>query len=403
MADAFFTASMPCFHTFSRRPAACSAQYLAWALVLAWHAGTLPLNAVETAPVVVAPAAATAEKSAAAVKPATTDSDDSATESPRERSRVLTKRNPIASEYQEPSSFGHIPGVASDGEGVDFRAFFGSPGLKRPGARPGLAELTYTYNALAAAGAWGGQVGWRGATHSERPLIIDLRVQQQSAIRAIQFYEAAWEKTPGTLAPGTRYLDRARISQDDIDTTNRTARVALEKKLFPVLLAFVQFTGANYDDVAQRNRIEFNYGAGTLSSATGTPQISPDGSLLQADSANAATRRYFSDAVTEREIRRYSAGLILERPRFNADLRGYFSDWQNRVSTDAWNFTESKLALSYDLSSPWFPRLEKTSGTPYTDLTQATFNDLRLQRPLTVDKDRALRLDTDWKLLDEDT
>ncbi|MCX6936799.1 MAG: outer membrane beta-barrel protein [Verrucomicrobia bacterium] len=359
-------------------------------------------GAAQTAPTVVAPPPAAVGEKAAAAKPATED-DDSATESPRERSRVLTKRNPIASEYQEPGAFGRIPGVASDGEGVDFRAFFGTPGLKRPGPQPGLAELTYTYNALAAAGAWGGQIGWRGATPGERPFIIDLRVQQQSAIRAIQFYEAAWEKTPVTLAPGTRYLDRARISQDDIDTTNRTARVALEKKLAPGLLAFVQFSGANYDDVAQRNRIEFNYGAGTLSSATGTPQISSDGSLLQANSANAGTRRYFSDAVTGREIRRYSAGLILERPRFNVDLRGYLSDWQNHVSTDAWNFTESKLALSYDLSSPWFPRLEKTAGTPYTDLTQANFNDLRLQRPLTVDKDRALRLDTDWKLLDEET
>ncbi len=394
---------MPCSPSLFHRPLARSTQLIVWALVLAWRAGSSPLNAAVTAPVVVAPAAATAEKSAAAKPTAATESDASATESPRERSRVLTKRNPIASEYQEPSAFGRIPGVASDGESVDFRSFFGTPGLKRPGPQPGLAELTYTYNALATAGAWGGQIGWRGATPGERPLIIDLRVQQQSALRAIQFYEAAWEKTPGTLAPGTRYLDRARISQDDIDTTNRTARVALEKKLFPGLLAFVQFTGANYDDVAQRNRIEFNYGAGKLSSATSTPQISPDGSLLQANSANATTRRFFSDAVTEREIRRYSAGLILERPRFNADLRGYLSDWQNRVSTDAWNFTENKLALRYDLSSPWFPRLEKTAGTPYTDLTQATFNDLRLQRPLTVDKDRALRLDTDWKLLDEET
>ena len=392
---------MPHRSSFSHRPASRSAQLLAFVLVVTWHSSLSGLGAAEKAPSLVASTPASGAKTAP--KPTTNTDDDSANQSPRERSRVLTKRNPIASEYQEPSAFGRIPGVASDGEGVDFRAFFLNPGLKRPGPKSGTAELNYTYNALAAAGAWGGQLSWRGATEGKNPLIIDLRVQKQSAVRAIQFYEAVWQNTPATLAANTRYLERARISQDDIDTTNDTARVALEKKLFPGLLAFAQFTGANYEDSARRNRIELNYGAGTLSSPSGTPLISSDGSLTQANSTNAGTRRFFSDARTEREIRRYSAGLILERPRFNADLRGYLSDWENNVSTDAWNFNESKVALSYDNSSPWFPRLEKTSGTPYTDLTKSLFGDLRQQSPLTLDRDRALRLETDWKLLDQET
>ena len=348
----------------------------------------------EAAPSEVALAAAIALVNAPAA-----DADE-VMESPRERGRVLQKRNPIASEYQVPGSLGRSPGASADGEGNDFASFFPATGsLIGSAVTPDRVTLGFTYQELSGAGEPGFDARWgrRGGRTGER-WAIDLRAGVNAADRLIEHYEAAWATTAaaGGAAP-VYYLQRPRISQDSIATRARSAGLHLERELGRAHTGFFQVLWSDYDDDFYRNRLELNTGKGAL--VAGSAEVAA-GSTTQTAGAYAGggARRYFSRSLTARDIVRLQAGGRWAAEGWTIDYAAYHASWKSGGRSDGWNFFDTGLDLRYEIVDPYFPRLAVTNGVDLNDTSAALFNDLRATESATADTDWAGRVDLERKL-----
>ncbi len=364
----------------------------------------LPARA-ETTGDVAAPAAAPAKATA---------TTEAATESPRERGRVLQKRNPIASEYQAPGTLGRSPGASADGEGNDFRRLLPATGRLTSAAEVTQLSLFGTYQALAGKLSPGTDALVRRRFGSaERPWALELRANVTSATRHIEHYESVWAplvvpgpdgRRPRTGAVAQTFddepvyfLERARTSQDVITTRTRSLSTLLEHRLSPTHTVFVQAAWSDYDDDFYRNRLEYNFGLGAAQPGLGDwPQGGPV--VTEGAYRDAGARRYFGHTLTERDILRFQAGGRLAGPDWRADYAVYHSTWTNRPRADGWNFTDRGLDLAYRLDDPYRPTLAVTNGIDLSDTSRSPFNDLRAALTGTRDTDLAARLDLERRL-----
>ncbi len=364
-------------------------------------------------------AAARADTTDTAASPAPTPpqaapNEEAATESPRERGRVLQKRNPIASEYQAPGALGRSPGASADGEGNDFRRLLPASGRLTTAADAGQLSVFGTYQPLSNDLSPGTDLLVRrrfGST--ERAWGLEVRANITSATRHIEHYEAVWAPLVELAADGRRprneavpqtfggepvyFLERARVSQDAITTRTRSLSALLEHRLSSTHTVFAQAAWSDYDDDFYRNRIEYNFGLGAPQPGAGDrPQ---DGTVVTAgEYRDAGARRYFGHTLTERDILRFQAGGRLSGPAWRADYAAYHSTWVNRPQSDGWNFPDRGLDLAYDLTDPHQPALEVTNGIDLSDTSRSPFNDLRAAQTETRDTDRAARVDFERRL-----
>ena len=355
-------------------------------------------------------AAATPAK-AGAKAPAT---EEAATESPRERGRVLQKRNPIASEYQAPGTLGRSPGASADGEGNDFRRLLPGTGRLLSAPAAGQFSVFATYQSQSADSSPGADLLVRrrfGA--SERAWALEVRANVTSATRHIEHYESVWAPLVELDATGRRprtgavaqtfggepvyFLERARVSQDIITTRTRSASALLEHRLAANHTVFAQAAWSDYDDDFFRNRFEYNFGLGAAQPGAGDR---PQGGTVvtQGEYRDAGARRYFGHTLTARDILRFQAGGRLAGPSWRADYAVYHSTWVNRPQSDGWNFTDRGLDLAYTLDDPYRPTLAVTNGIDLFDTTRSPFNDLRAAQTETRDTDRAMRFDFERRL-----
>lgn len=350
---------------------------------------------------------------APAAAPAATPGQTQATDSPRERGRVLQKRNPLASEYQAPGTLGRSPGAQSDGEGNDFRRLFGSSGTLLEGRNLVRTGVFGTLQSISGRAVPGGEFEVRQVrSDTARAWAWSLRGNVTSADRLIEHYEAAWAPVTelgadGRYAKGGApvlnadgrevfFLERPRVSQDLIDTRTRTLGARVETRFGGEHLLFAQVFWSDYADDFYRHRIELNTGAGMPQSDGGVAD-SPSTTVTAGDYRDASARRYFAHTLTTRDILRFHVGGRSPLAGGRLDYGLYHARWRNDSPSDAWNFTEKGLDLHYDISEPPFPTLAVTNERDLADLERSTFNDLRASRTLTRDLDWAGRLDYERK------
>ncbi|HEY0945357.1 MAG TPA: TonB-dependent receptor [Opitutaceae bacterium] len=351
--------------------------------------------------------------SAAPASPATAAGQTHATESPRERGRVLQKRNPLASEYQAPGTLGRSPGAQSDGEGNDFRRYFGDSGTLLAAGDLVRTGAFATLQSLSGRAVPGGTFEVRQArAGGARPWAWSLRGNVTSADRLIEHYEAAWApvtelgnngRYAKTGAPVLNrdgrevfFLERPRVSQDTLATRTRTLDAQVETRFNGEHLLFVQVFWSDYADDFYRHRIELNTGAG-LPQSDGDVVDSASSTVMAGDYRDASARRYFAHTITTRDILRFHVGGRSPFAGGRIDYGLYHARWRNDSPSDAWNFTEKGLDLHYDISEPAFPLLAVINDRDLAELERSTFNDLRASHTLTRDLDWAARLDYERK------
>lgn len=329
----------------------------------------------------------TTATSPAAVAPPSVPGDADATDSPRERGRVLQKRNPIASEYLALGQLGRSPGAQADGEGNDFRRYFVATGTGLRGRDAAHAGVFFTYQSLSGEATPGFDARLSRHWGAEaRRWSLDLKANVTSADRLIEHYEAAWAPEAG----GQRYyLQRPRLSQDDIYTRTRSVALTVEHRLSATDTVFAQVSWSDYFDDYFRNRIELNYGQGTVTAAGGVV----GNSRSELAVTNAGSRRYFARTKTRRDIGRVHLGGRHDGPVWSVDYGIYYARWDNRPQSDGWNFTERGLDLAYAITDAHLPRFQVTNGVPLDGGTLTTFNDLRSTTTQTLDTDWAARAD----------
>ena len=329
---------------------------------------------------------------ATSVKKPSKSSDDATNQSSRERDRILLKRNPIASEYQLLVSPGTFFGAPSDAEGVDFRAQF-SLSKGQANASKITLEGNMSYQDEAAQAKSGGGIE---LAKSFGPLSLQFSAKRNASERFVDLYQARWlaQSRPNLADNDVLLLGFPRYSRDTLHTTNLSMRWRADYQLRDDLYLSYEGNATNYDDVADRNRLEFQNGVGDVSAVT----LGSDGSTIdRASIDNSRIRRYFHETTTKRDINRHRLALTLEQPDGSLEIGGYYSHWQNQSDWLPWNFIDSGISSQYQIDDRYLPT-ETVANYDQLDISQAQFANYRPSHTVTTDKDYALLLDWDHKL-----
>lgn len=362
--------------------------------------GLAPALWAQTAPVVApaggaAPALSpTASNASSAPSMAASDTN----ESPRERGRVLQKRNPIASEYQ---SFGDVGmGAMADGdaEGVDYRAGF--PAQRITGRRDSLKlGAEWNYNHLSGSSEWGGsvlgQVGWADGSWA-----LAVQVRSSGADRAVEHFQAAWSELVGGLDQNTAttgdeayYLDRPRFTQDKIYTRDNRYTAQLEWAPTEHQLFYLRAFHQDYFDRNYRNRLELQFGAGAFQ-----VEAAEGDTITQGVVTGGKTRRYFGDTITHRDRDRLVLGGETKQAWGGVSYSVYYHRWDLNPYWWDWNFNDTNVSLRYRTDDPSYPTYEVLNGQDFLNTDTARFTSLRLHPTQTRDEDYAGRADLEYRI-----
>lgn len=319
-------------------------------------------------------------------------------ESPRERGRVLQKRNPIASEYQAIGYLGVAPTASADGEGSDFQAFFASVGLplyNGPSTRvEAFAQLQRYRGRIMPGGSLRAYTPLPGS----RPAGLDIVFVASEIEREIEEYRARWANIARSEDRMEAWLlERPRVSLDLIRTRVRTLRTRAEYEVSPGHILFAQLIASALNDIRFRNRLELNFRTAKPEAfAEGVP--SRDITHTAAATDNGTARHYFGETTNRRTTVRAVAGGTHSAPRWNLDYSGFASRWINRPRTHAWNFTDRNLQLAYRIDHAWFPGIRLAPVERVTASDESVLANHRIQQTHTTDTDFAARADFDIDL-----
>ena len=320
--------------------------------------------------------------------PAARPSDDATNQSARERDRILLKRNPIASEYQGNDTPGRFFSAVTDAEGVDFRGQFRlSKGIAA--AHDAGLEANVSYQNVAREYTPGGSVKLAKSFDRWR---LQFNAQRNSLERIVDFYEARWLSIDAPEAPEQQalLLGFPRYSQDQFDTTSTNMQWRADYVLSEHTYFTYEGMSTNYDDIATRNRLEYQIGAGTIDSA----ELSDDGSTLSDVSvSDSRIRRYFHRMETARDIHRHRLGVNYETDTSAFEAGIYYSRWVNERLWLPWNFVDQGLTANYAIDSPYLPATTVTNADVF-DTSQSWFANYRPTLTTTTDTDYAFV--TDW-------
>ena len=310
-------------------------------------------------------------------------------ESPRERNRVLLKRNPIASEYQEKGRLGLAPGGAADAEGVDFRSLFRLSSLGDNQQRVSF-DLSGSYQESSGDVEPGGVVSLGKSGES---FGVQVRLSSSAASRKVDHYESRWLVDRPVNGGGTVDIPGfLRFSQDHYDTTNLGANWRVDWKVTDTFALRYEGLATDYDDEAYRNRLEYQAGSGDLENVS---SLSANAAAAEFDAQDARIRRYFHIMDTSRDITRHLLQANWQTDLDTFELSLYDSNWQNARDWSPWNFFDSGVDLSVSLSDRYVPLVTATNDVDVLATDASNFSNFRPSLLTTTDNDQALRLDWD--------
>jgi TonB-dependent receptor len=342
-------------------------------------------------------AAATPARSPQATDSSNPDTDET-TSSPRERGRILQKRNPIASEYQIFGELGSSPGADTDGEGVDFRAFFPSQSLFVNSSNSLSAQTTVNYNGLSGLAKAGGGASFLQLLGTDRKWLISGQFRSAASDRQVESYESVWRQSLEVDSFGESavyFLDRPRYSLDYILTRNNTYGLQVGHSFGNGQSIFYKNSYQDYYDNFYRSRLELQIGSGEF--APNSPFDLNGQNLVSASFTDARTRRYFGDTRNQRERQHHTIGGTVTLAEWNFDFAVYQHAWDLTTKWYNWNFRDFGLDYTYQINDANLPTFTVDSGEDIRDQSQARFTDLRIHDSATKDTDLAWRIDAEGK------
>ncbi|MBL9213886.1 MAG: TonB-dependent receptor [Opitutaceae bacterium] len=318
-----------------------------------------------------------------------------ATDSPRERDRVLQKRNPIASEYQSADIPGRAPGAQADGEGADFRAYLPLAGdlLAQP-AETRLGAFVLLQSDVGRAEPGFEAVVRRRGGPAARAWSLEARANLTAAARLIEDYDAVWAPA-GAGAASDYFLQRPSLGRETLSTRTRTGLLHAEHRLGAADTVFAQASWSDYLDDSVINQVDFDTATGVP--RPGVPPAAPvRGTLAEGAYTGVVARRYFRLAQTRRDIARFQAGGRHEAGDWSVRYAVYHARWNSVLDAEGWNFRDGGLDFAYrvDGRDPWFPALIVAPGFAFAANAAGSFlADYRDVIVTTRDRDWAYRLD----------
>ncbi len=320
-------------------------------------------------------------------------------ESPRERSRVLLKRNPIASEYLPAAdAIGTGVSAVQDAEDVDFRRFFT---LRGRSDTPESASLSLTTSRQDRVSSYapGGDFNISRWIGSEGKWLAQFRLSQTAATRRIEHYQARWVETavPSLTSASLGLLGFPRFSADNIKTREQRAKWGLFRDLGRLSVSY-EGLAVRYRDDTYRNRLEYQVARGELDAASTTTTAS--NTIASTLVTDAALRRYFHQIDTERDSHRHQFSAAWQSHSTLIEAEAYWAVWRNDRLWNGWNFTDQVDSIGYAINDRYLPDLLLPSSIDLNEIENSVFSNYRQYNSLTTDRDKAARLHVSLQLQD---
>jgi TonB-dependent receptor len=318
--------------------------------------------------------------------------DDVTNQSPRERDRILLKRNPIASEYQSKGAPGEFAGAPSDSEGVDFRSQFRLRDGKTLASSFKL-EGNLNYQQRSKKLVPGGRLN---IEKSFGALSLQFQIQQNASQRIVDLYQARWltKSAPSISNDEVFLMGFPRYSRDYFDTTSLDTRWRVDYTLTDDIKLTYEGFVTHYDDEWVRDRLEFQNGVGNLNQA----KLGSDGNtLIEADITSSRLRRYFHKMETSRDINRHRLSFTHEGNKGASEVGLYYSRWVNQRLWLPWNFVDSGIDANYRVDDRYLPQ-SIVNNSDIFDVSNSQFANYRPTDTTTTDTDFAFVFDWDHQL-----
>ena len=209
----------------------------------------------------------------------------------------------------------------------------------------------------------------------------------------VDFYQARWlpVSEPELSDDSVQVLGFPRYSRDTFETTSINTRWRADYRLRDDILLTYEGLATNYDDVAARNRLEFQNTVGELSDQV----LGQDGSTVtEANITDGRIRRYFHIMDTARDINRHRLGFSLEQSDGSLEAGLYYSRWINDRLWLPLNFVDTGINGSYQLNNRYLPDSIVTNADIY-DVSNSIFSNYRPNKTITTDTDYAFKVDWD--------
>ena len=330
------------------------------------------------------------------------DQPDEGLESPRERGRILQKRNPIASEYQEIGAIGLVFGASDDSEGSDFRGFFPTAALPLNVEANQRLETFISYQNYRRRILPGASLRLFTPLPTGRPSAIEIDARLTDSDRYIDQYRSAWATTADEQNGLEQWiLERPRFSRDRVRTRVRTTRLSGEYAVSPAHSVFGHLIAGDYRDLQSRNRYELNFRlANPDEPAPGVPGLDLTYSAAETDTGT--VRRNFRETNNYRTTLRSMIGGRHIAAGWTLDYNLFLSQWVNRPVVNEWNFTDRNMQLSYLNLDPDFPQITIQPMSRILDSDETELSNYRIRETRTQDDDLAGRVDATIDLFQSD-
>lgn len=284
-------------------------------------------------------------------------------ENPRQRRRVLDKRNPLASEYQGLGDIGFIALADQDSEGIDSRSRIHKEGLFDVKGRRIESEVSYHYSEQSGRGAWQGSLSYQRILGKKDNWAILLQGERTGAHQLYEEGNFRWR--PHQTDDETGYLlERFVLRYYSLST-------AINKYAF--LLEHRRDGGHRFYFHAQVEDREGSDSSRNLQNHIGAGEViklEPTTASVR----NASADRTIWDSRERRDRTRFLIGGEFESAHSRFDYSYYFSKWK-RTRTGTINpiFRREGVDYTYSTENPAFPILSIDNGVNLDDASMFDF------------------------------
>ena len=308
----------------------------------------------------------------------TVDNTDGAVdENPRQRQRVLDKRNPLATEYSSVDDVGAVMLSDIDSEGVNSRARFPTTSSFDGPASEFSGQVSYNYNDLSGNGIVQGKAAWRRVFGKDDRWAFTLSGERTGVDHVFEAVDTRWRVREHD--GGSFYLlDRVRITDDAIRTVRDRAVFTLEHRLNERHEVYLKATVEKREDEESDDRFRRIIGAGEIE------DLAADSGTVR----DAIAQRSVRDEEQHRKVFRVIAGGHVEGTQSRFDYSFYASRWEidepgnlNPV------FRMEGVDYSYSLADPAFPAVTVLNDRDLFDPGGFRFVEYTVRDVLTVDTD----------------